>query len=282
MPRDKDLKRVVRTRMAKSGERYTEARAAIHPGKGRTGKGSMVSGLVEVEIPADGIRVHLATGQHCVVLTERGGARSLPIWIGITEANAIAVALSGMAVSRPLTSDLIVSTIRALGGEVDRVVITRVSDGVFYAEVQVRREGSAVPAMDARPSDALGVAVRTGAPILVAAEVMDADAPRGEMLPDAVSVLGVRVRQATGADITSTLYTPVDAPTHIVVDAADHRVLALLRFPAEASEQPVPGTLLRLGMGTGAKAFRVEAVDPAVDGLVRLRVTATADEPPAA
>lgn len=279
MPREKDLKRVVRRRMAESGERYTEARAAIRPHDVRRSEAPAqpaefaAAGLVEVEIPPHGgIRLHLATGQHFVVLKQRGGDRSLPIWIGISEANAIAVTLSGWTVPRPLTSDLMVSTIRALGGEVDRVVIPRVEGGTFYAEVHVRREGSSLPPMDARPSDALGVAVRTGAPIFVADDVMDASPAAQQSLSDAVDALDVRIRTASGTDVRGTAYAPLVSPTHMVVDVANERVVALLRFAPESSERPSAGTLLNLGTASVERRYRVEAVEPGSDGLVRLLV----------
>lgn len=278
MPRDKDLKRVVRKRMAASGERYTEARAAIRPSDRPTVEVNqaeeMVSpaGLVEVEIPHDGIRVHVGTGQHFVVLKQRDRDRSLTIWIGITEANAIAVALTGWTVQRPLTSDLIVSTIRALGGDVERVVIPRFDNGTFYAEVHVRRDGAALAPMDARPSDALGVAVRTGARIFVADDVMDARSPGREVLPDAVDVLSVRARTSRGTEVRGAAYSPIASPTHIVVDAVSARAIALLRVPSEASEQPSTGTLLSLQTATGVQAYRVDSVELGSDGLVRLGV----------
>lgn len=282
MPRDKDLKRVVRKRMSESGERYTEARAAIRPGSGpsaatagRAPKEASSTGLVEVEIPSHGgIQLQLATGQHFVVLKERGGDRFLSIFIGITEANAIAVELMAWPMPRPLTSDLMVSSIRALGGEVARVVIPRVDGaGTFYAEVQVHRDGTPLPPLDARPSDALGVAVRTGAPVFVAAEVMDARGGAEAALVGAVAAMGVRVRSASGTDVRSTVYTPMVDATHVVVDTADKRVVALLGYPEAPSEQPAVGALLTLPTAAGARSYRVDAVEPAGDGLTRLRVT---------
>ena len=269
MPRDKDMKRVVRKSMAASCERYTEARAAIQP---RTAASVEPAGpprneelpgeLVEVQIPPHGgIRINLATGQHFVVLKERGGDRILSICIGMAEANAIAVELAGWPLPRPLTSDLMVSSIRALGGEVARVVITRVDDaGTFYAEVQVHRDGMALPPLDARPSDALGVAVRTGAPVFVAAEVMGASGGTEDALAGAVAAMGVTVRAASGAGVRSTAYTPMVEPTHVVVDTSHKRVVALLRYPEAESEQPAVGTLLTLPSATGERAYRVESV----------------------
>ena len=281
MPRDKDMKRVVRKRMATSGERYTEARAAIRPhntarpgAAGQSRKQGSSGELIEFEIPPHGgIRINLATGQHFVVLNERGGERILSICIGMTEANAIAVELAAWPLPRPLTSDLMVSSIRALGGDVARVVITRVDDaGTFYAEVQVHRDGMALPPLDARPSDALGVAVRTGAPVFVAAEVMDASGGAEDALAGAVAAMGVTVRAASGTDVRSTVYTPMVEPTHVVVDTSHKRVVALLRYPEAASEQPAAGSLLTLPTAMGERVYRVAAVEPTGDGLIRVRV----------
>ena len=287
MPRDKDMKRVVRKRMATSGERYTEARAAIRPhtiervgATGQAKKEASAGDLVEVEIPPHGgIRIQLATSQHFVVLKERGGDRVLSIFIGLTEANAIAVELAAWPMPRPLTSDLMVSSIRALGGEVARVLITRVDDaGTFYAEVQVHRDGVALPPLDARPSDALGVAVRTGAPVFVAAEVMDARRGAEDALAGAVAAMGVTVRAASGTAVRSTVYTPMVEPTHVMVDTSHKRVVALLRYPEAASEQPAEGTLLTLPTAAGERVYRVEAVEPTGDGLIRVRVVPDENE----
>lgn len=281
MPREKDLKRVVRKRMAMSGERYTEARAAIRPraeasaaAAGQVKQEPSSGELVEVEIPPHGgIRIQLSTSQHFVVLKERGGDRVLSICIGMAEANAIAVELAAWPLPCPLTSDLMVSSIRALGGEVARVVITRVDDaGTFYAEVQIQRDGTTLPPLDSRPSDALGVAVRVCAPVFVASEVMELRGGTEDALAGAVAAMGVTVRAASGTGVRSTVYTPIVEPTHVVVDTSHRRVVALLRYPDAESERPAAGTMLTLPTAAGERAYRVEAVEPAVDGLIRLRV----------
>lgn len=289
MPREKDLKRVVRKRMATSGERYTEARSAIRPraAAAAQARNDASSGaLVQVEIPPHGgIRIQLATGQHFVVLKERDGDRALSICIGMAEANAIAVELAAWPLPRPLTSDLMVSSIRALGGKVARVVITRVDDaGTFYAEVQIQRDGTTLPPLDSRPSDALGVAVRVGAPVFVASEVLELRGGTEDALADAVAAMGVTVRAASGTGVRSTVYTPIVEPTHVVVDTSQKRVVALLRYPEAESERPAAGTRLTLPTAAGERVYRVEAVEPAGDGLIRLRVVLDEDnaglEPP--
>lgn len=283
MPRDKDVKRVVRKRMAETGERYTEARAAIRPaGKQRASRKREArveaGSLVAVEIPVHGgVRVQLATGQHFVVMKERGGTRSLPIWIGVAEANAIAVPLMQLKLERPLTADLMTSTIRALGGEVERVVITRFARGCFFAEVHVRRDGALLAPVDARPSDALGIAVRTQAPIFVAAEVMDACGTELEDEFGAVALGHARVQAEGGAVTPSTSYTPVRTPTHILIDVAGDRVVTMLRFPPDVAKQPEAGTLLTVGTPQDSREYRVISVEPDAGGLTRLRAEVVAN-----
>lgn len=283
MPRDKDVKRVVRKRMAETGERYTEARDAIRPaGYKRRSTKRCARGdggrLVAVDIPVHGgVRMQLATGQHFVVMKEREGARSLPIWIGMPEANAIAVTLTQWKVERPLTADLLTSTITALGGEVERVVITRCENGCFFAEVHVRRDGTALAPMDARPSDALGIAVRVQAPIFVAATVMDAFGSELEDHPDTVAVGSARVQSASAAATPSPAYTPVIAPTHMLVDVANNRVITLIGFPPGVARQPEAGTLMTLGTPQNSRQYRVVSVEPDAEGITPLRVEVVAE-----
>ena len=265
MPRDKDVKRVVRKRMAATGERYTEARTNLGgtseprtpvKGKSRTHNGQ--AELVEVEIPVNGgIRMDLRTGQHFAVMKERDSQRSLSIWIGMTEANAIAMVLNQMSLERPITADLLSSTIRAFGGEVDRVVITRFASGCFYAEVDVHREGAPRIVMDARPSDALGIAVRAAAPIFVASDIMARCGIAFDALPTARMW------------VPSTLGEP---SPHVVVDAATDQELLRLDLQRGIARMPEVGVLLTLGTPQASRQYRVVAVEPAADGVTRLMV----------
>lgn len=99
-----------------------------------------------------------------VVLEELEGPRVLPIWIGPAEASAIATQLAGAVLSRPFTHDLLVSVLKGLEGSVDRVVIDRVEQGTYYAELIVARPTGMV-SIDARPSDSIAIALRTNARI---------------------------------------------------------------------------------------------------------------------
>lgn len=116
-----------------------------------------------------GVRVEMPSNNPIVLLREREGERYLPIWVGAVEATAIAYAQQGITPPRPLTHDLMRDVIAALGHRVAQVQITALDDGVFYA-VLVFDDGSEV---QARPSDAIALALRTGTPIVGAEAVLD-------------------------------------------------------------------------------------------------------------
>ena len=115
-----------------------------------------------------GVRVEMPSNQPIVLLRESDGDRYLPIWIGAVEATAIAFAQQGQIPPRPLTHDLFRNVLEALGHTLERVDITELRDGVFYAEL---RFGNGVN-VSARPSDAIALALRTGSPIFGAEEVL--------------------------------------------------------------------------------------------------------------
>ena len=118
------------------------------------------------------VRVDLQTNVPVLLLQEDlGERRTLPIYIGTPEATAIAYAGQGVEVPRPLTHDLLVDVIRQLGAELEEVVITALEGSTFYAELHLRLvDGSTV--VSARPSDAVALALRTGAPLYIADELM--------------------------------------------------------------------------------------------------------------
>jgi len=129
-----------------------------------------MSEAVPVELV--GVRIELPTNQPIVLLREVGGVRYLPIWIGAGEATAIAFALEGVEPQRPLTHDLLKLSVEALDGSVDRIVVTELRDGIYYADLVLRRNGAEIT-VSSRPSDALALAARTGAPIFVFPGVLD-------------------------------------------------------------------------------------------------------------
>ena len=125
-----------------------------------------------IEVSVDSIRIHMPTAQHLVILKEKEADRYLPIWIGSSEAQAIATKISGNPLGRPLTHDLMATAFSDLGISVKRIVVTRLADQVFYARLYVKQNGRDLD-FDARPSDAIALAVRVECPIFVATEVMD-------------------------------------------------------------------------------------------------------------
>lgn len=118
--------------------------------------------LVEVKVQSLGL--DRASNTPVVILKEAEGERILPIWIGPGEASAIAMRLADMNFSRPLTHDLLAQVLGGLGGSLRRVVITRVEENTYYAELVIRRNGD-VFTVDARPSDSIAVALRLEAEI---------------------------------------------------------------------------------------------------------------------
>lgn len=125
-----------------------------------------------VEVTIDSVRVSLMSQHRIVVLKDTNSARFLPIWIGPFEADAITIELQNVEVARPLTHDLLKATIEKLGAEIVQVAITELRNDTFFAEVTLRVNGRRM-AIDARPSDAIALAVRARVSVYVAAEVMD-------------------------------------------------------------------------------------------------------------
>ena len=124
-----------------------------------------------------GVRVEMPSNQPIVLLREVEGDRYLPIWIGATEATAIAYVQQGVVPPRPLTHDLLKDVIDALDRSLTEVRITRLEDGVFFAELHLS-EGVVV---SARPSDAIALALRMSSPIEVDDAVLD---EAGVIIPD--------------------------------------------------------------------------------------------------
>jgi bifunctional DNase/RNase len=125
--------------------------------------------LVEMQI--ESVRVHMLSNRHVVILKDSEGDRYLPIWIGAWEASAIAMRLQGLSAERPLTHDLFAAALDRLGVRVERVVISELSDETYHARIHLERDGVEVE-VDARPSDALALAVRAEVQIFAAEEVL--------------------------------------------------------------------------------------------------------------
>ncbi len=129
-------------------------------------------GLIEVEVQIRGLMMDPVTNMPIVLLKDLESEAVLPIWVGMYEANAIALELDKTATPRPMTHDLLRDVTLGLGGEVQKVVVTELRNDTFYAVIWMEQDHEAV-AIDARPSDALAMALRWDCPIYVSREVLE-------------------------------------------------------------------------------------------------------------
>jgi bifunctional DNase/RNase len=125
-----------------------------------------------IEMTIKGLMVDPITNTPIVILKDKQGERVLPIWVGVPEANAIALQIENVATPRPMTHDLLRNIISDLDGRVDRVVVSDLKDNTFYAIIHLTVRGERI-AVDSRPSDAIALALRTRSPILVEEAVID-------------------------------------------------------------------------------------------------------------
>ncbi|HXW00071.1 MAG TPA: bifunctional nuclease family protein [Anaerolineae bacterium] len=126
-----------------------------------------------IEVKIDSIRVSLMSQHRVVVLKDVDTDRYLPIWIGPFEADAITIQLQGVQVARPLTHDLLKSVIDEMGATISHVMVSELKNDTFFARIVMDVNGQSME-IDARPSDAIALAVRANAPLFVAEEVMSA------------------------------------------------------------------------------------------------------------
>jgi uncharacterized protein len=126
--------------------------------------------MIEVKVQSLGLDRNSNTP--VVILQEEDGSRVLPIWIGPGEASAIAMELAGMKFSRPLTHDLFASVIVGLGGSLQRVMITKVVDNTYFAELIIQRDAEMI-SVDARPSDSIAIALRMAASIYTTEDLLE-------------------------------------------------------------------------------------------------------------
>jgi len=127
---------------------------------------------MQIEMSIKGLMVDPVTNMPIVVLRDKDGVRVLPIWVGIFEANAIALQIDNVATPRPMTHDLLRNVIHDLKASVQKIVVCDLQENTFYALIYLGLNGETV-AIDARPSDALALALRTRAPIFVEEAVID-------------------------------------------------------------------------------------------------------------
>jgi bifunctional DNase/RNase len=126
---------------------------------------------VEIEMKIRGLMMDPVTNMPIVVLKDVGGDSILPIWVGIYEANAIALEIEKVATPRPMTHDLIKNLLMGLEAQIRKVVVSELREDTFYAVIWMERDGRVV-SVDSRPSDALALALRVDCPIYVEEEVI--------------------------------------------------------------------------------------------------------------
>lgn len=124
-----------------------------------------------IEVKVNSIQASLMSEHRVVILKDVNAEQYLPIWIGPYEAEAIAIRLQNREVARPLTHDLLNNVIAKLGGKVSHIAVTDLHDDTFYSRITVNLDGRQVE-IDARPSDAIALAVRANVPIYVEEDVM--------------------------------------------------------------------------------------------------------------
>ncbi|HYR97313.1 MAG TPA: bifunctional nuclease domain-containing protein [Candidatus Binatus sp.] len=224
-----------------------------------------------VEVTVQGMQLDPATGSPVVQLVERTGragssARELPIWIGPFEAQAIALEIQGVPPPRPLTHDLMKQLVERLGGKLTHVEITDLRENTYFATLHLDGPDGKDVTVDARPSDAIALALRLHGPIMVAEEVF-AKASAGRATPAAAHVWGLTVQDLTpdvarffeAPDARGILVSDVEvaAPAHEVargdvITALDGEPVATvedLRTRAEArpTAEPVRLSVRRAG-----------------------------------
>jgi len=127
---------------------------------------------MELEMKIKGLMIDPITNMPIIILRDPNGSAVLPIWVGIFEANAIALQIEKIPTPRPMTHDLLKSVLSGLEARVDKVQITDLKDNTFFALIHLTLNGRTLT-IDSRPSDAIALALRTGSPIFVNTEVLE-------------------------------------------------------------------------------------------------------------
>ncbi|MBU4140353.1 MAG: bifunctional nuclease family protein, partial [Candidatus Omnitrophica bacterium] len=127
--------------------------------------------MIEMELIR--ILMNETRGEQMVVLKEKGGKRTLPIIIGIPEASAIKLKISGIRTPRPMTHDLLKNIIEQLGATLKEVIIDRLEENTFYAKLVLNGTGDKAVVVDARPSDSIALALRAGCPIFATENLLN-------------------------------------------------------------------------------------------------------------
>jgi bifunctional DNase/RNase len=122
---------------------------------------------MEIEMVVKGLMIDPITNMPIIILRDRDGQKVLPIWVGVFEANAIALQIENVQTPRPMTHDLLKNVLEDLRAEVERVVVCALRENTFYAAIHLRANAGGELVVDARPSDAIALALRTQSPIFV-------------------------------------------------------------------------------------------------------------------
>lgn len=126
---------------------------------------------MEIEMKIRGLMVDPVTNTPIVILRDSSGNSILPIWVGVYEANAIALEIEKVSTPRPMTHDLIRNLLTGVEAKVSKVVVSELKDETFYAVIWLEKDGQAI-SVDSRPSDALALALRLDCPIYVEEQVL--------------------------------------------------------------------------------------------------------------
>lgn len=121
---------------------------------------------MQIEMTIKGLMIDPITNMPIIILRDQDGQRVLPIWVGVFEANAIALQIENVQTPRPMTHDLLKNILEDLEARVERVVVSALKENTFYALIHLARSAGSLT-IDARPSDAIALALRTGSPIFV-------------------------------------------------------------------------------------------------------------------
>ncbi|MBI4744321.1 MAG: bifunctional nuclease family protein [Actinobacteria bacterium] len=136
-----------------------------------------------LEMIIHSVNIDLLTNQPVLILKDKEGKRFLPIWIGQHEATSILIEMQGVKFSRPLTHDLLKNMIDALNVQLSKIVINDIDNGTFFARIFVEKNSSEFE-IDARPSDAIALAIRAGGPIFASDKVIEKTISQDEKIEE--------------------------------------------------------------------------------------------------
>ncbi len=145
--------------------------------------GSGGEAALQIEMTIKGLMIDPGTNMPIIILRDQEGTRMLPIWVGVFEANAIALQIENVQTPRPMTHDLLKSVIETLRATVERVVVCDLRENTFYATIHLRTNGTEM-LIDSRPSDAIALALRTRTPIFVEESVLAKSGDHGGVPSD--------------------------------------------------------------------------------------------------